>query len=80
MERLRAALEQKSAEWRSDLRREPAVARMVLRRLVGPLTIWEDDRPDFVQYEGPTTPENLLEGLANHLVSSPTGFEPVFWP
>ena len=80
-ERLRAALEKRSAEWKRDLRAEPTVARMVLRRLVGPLTLWnEAERPDFVEWKAnPKT--DLLDGLAPTLdVASPTGFEPVFWP
>src|SRR5262249_50822178 len=39
LKKLRAALRQRSKEWQSDLRSEPRVARMVLRRLVGPLTL-----------------------------------------
>lgn len=80
-ERLRAALEQRVKEWRKELRQEPAVARAVLRQLVGPITLWDDaERPDFVRFE--TTPTTgLLDGLTAHPSgASPTGFEPVFWP
>ena len=49
---------------------------MLLRRLVGPLTLW--NAHDGWRWEGDTTTE-LLDGLVHH-VASPTGFEPVFWP
>jgi hypothetical protein len=35
--KLRAALEQRAEQWKAQLRAEPKIARMVLRRLVGPL-------------------------------------------
>jgi hypothetical protein len=41
--RLRAALEQKIADWREVLRGEPRVARLLLRRLIGPITVWQDE-------------------------------------
>ena len=52
------------------------VARMVLRSLVGPLTLWdESERPEFVKLEAkPTT--GSLDGLATLEVASPAGFEP----
>jgi site-specific DNA recombinase len=82
LEQLRAALEQRAAEWRATLRDEPIVARRLLRRLVGPLTLWDASEPEaaWVDWETSLTPA-LLEGLAPiHVVASPTGFEPVFWP
>ncbi len=88
--RLRTALEQRAADWRSDLRAEPQVARLVLRRLVGPIVLFdESERPDFVKWEA-TPKTELLDGLAavgtgltqegasTLDVASPTGFEPVF--
>ena len=83
LDKLRAALEQRAEQWKADLRDEPKVARLLLRRLVGPLTLWDASEPQSVDFE--TTPTaGLLEGLVNcsaiQLVSSPTGFEPVFWP
>ena len=36
------ALEQWAAQWKTALRAEPKVARLLLRRLVGPLTLWEE--------------------------------------
>jgi DNA invertase Pin-like site-specific DNA recombinase len=80
-ERLRAALEQRAKAWQKELRAEPHIARLVLRRLVGPLTLWdESERPDFVRFETTPTVE-LLDGLAPTLLrASPPGFEPGFWP
>jgi hypothetical protein len=64
-----------------DLRAEPKIARLLVRRLIGPLTMWEEPRPDFIRWESNPTPEALLVGLVSTLqVASPTGFEPVFWP
>ena len=71
LEKLRAALEQRGAQWKADLRAEPQVARLVLRRLVGPLTLW-DEADDGARWEAEITPETLLDGLVQ-LVSSPTG-------
>jgi hypothetical protein len=78
-DRLRAALEQR-AKWKKDLRDEPRIARLVFRRLVGPITLHdESERPDWIKWEAaPTT--DLLAGLATLEGTSPTGFEPVFWP
>jgi hypothetical protein len=53
---------------------------MVLRRLVEPLTLWdESERPERIRWEAsPKT--DLLDDLAPTLEgTSPTGFEPVFW-
>ena len=80
LKKLRAALEQRATEWRATLRDEPIVARRLLRRLVGPLTLWDASEPEaaWVDFETVLTPA-LLEGLAPiQVVASPTGFEPVF--
>ena len=81
--KLRAALEQRAAEWKAQLRAEPHIARLVLRRVVGPIVLHDDgERPEFVTWETePTT--DLLDGLATlrtRLGSSPPGFEPGFQP
>jgi hypothetical protein len=78
---LREALTQRTAQWKADLRSEPAVARLLLRRLVGPLTLWDASTPgaDWCEWEASVTGTDLLDGLV-HLVASPTGFEPVSWP
>jgi hypothetical protein len=79
LERLREALLQRAEEWRAELRAEPHVARLLLRRLVGPLKIW-DAAEEGIAWEAAPKAE-LLDGLAPiHVVASPTGFEPVFWP
>ncbi len=79
IERLRAALEQRAAEWKDLLRAEPHIARLLLRKIVGPLVLF-DTAPDFCRFETTPTVE-LLDGLAPTLEgTSPTGFEPVFWP
>jgi DNA invertase Pin-like site-specific DNA recombinase len=59
---LRAALEQRIAEWREVLRGEPHVARLLLRRLIGPITLWTDEPQ-------PAVPEWLEQyvGLPEHL-------------
>ena len=70
MEKLRAALTQRAEQWKADLRAEPKVARL-LRRLVGPLTLWEETEAG-PRWEAETTPENLLDGLVQ-LGTSPAG-------
>ena len=74
--RLRAALEHRTEEWNRDLRAEPTVARLLLRRLIGPLEMHDEStRPDWIPYvrwEAPTTPEHLVDGLVQ-LGASPTG-------
>lgn len=68
IEKLRAALKQRAKQWKADLRAEPNIARLVLRRLVGPLTLWdESERPDFVKWKAEPTTE-LLDGLAPTLL------------
>jgi hypothetical protein len=42
-ERLRAALEQRTREWRTALGAEPEVARVMLRKLIGPITLWREE-------------------------------------
>jgi hypothetical protein len=83
IEKLRDALHQRAEQWKADLRTEPKVARLLLHRLVAPLTLWNAAEPstEWVEWEASVTPA-LLEGLAAlvHHVASPTGFEPVFWP
>jgi hypothetical protein len=74
--RLKAALEQRAKDWKRDLRAEPQVARMVVRRLVAPIVLHDEStRPEWVKWETePTT--GLLEGLApmpTLLVASPRG-------
>jgi len=64
IDRLRDALHQRAAEWRETLRDEPKVARLLLRRMVGPLTPFDPaDTTAFIEWEASVTPA-LLEGLA----------------
>jgi DNA invertase Pin-like site-specific DNA recombinase len=72
VERLREALTLRAAEWRHTLRSEPKLARLLLRRLVEPLTLYDESkRPEWVRAETPPKPA-LLDGLI-HQVASPTG-------
>ena len=51
------------------------MARLLLRRLVGPLTLWNATEPsaELVEWEASLTPA-LLEGLAPiQVMASPTG-------
>ena len=73
LDQLRAALDQRAADWKDQLRAEPAVARLLLRRLVGPMTLWMESETG-ARWEAETTTE-LLNGLVQ-LVASPEGFEP----
>jgi site-specific DNA recombinase len=78
IEALRDALNQRASEWKAMLRAEPKVARLMIRRLIGPLELPDDSpRPDFIEGVAEVKPA-LLDGL--HDVASLTGFEPVFWP
>src|SRR5262245_46465170 len=50
IERLREALEQRATEWRATLRSEPKVARLLIRRLIAPLELYEaSEMPDFIK-------------------------------
>lgn len=52
--KLRAALEQRTKEWRAALRAEPEVARVMLRRLIGPITLErEEPVPEFMKKDDP---------------------------
>src|SRR5688500_2797719 len=80
LKKLREALEQRAAEWRETHRDEPIVARRLLRRLVGPLTLWDASEPEaaWIDWETVLTPA-LLEGLAPiQVVASPTGMEYIY--
>lgn len=63
-ERLKAALEQRMKEWKRELRAEPQVARLVLRRLLSPIRLHNaTERPDFVEWVAEPS-VGLLDGLA----------------
>ena len=92
IEELRAALLQRAEDWRKTLRSEPQVARVLLRRLIGPLVLHDESTmPDFIKADAEVQ-AGLLDGLAPHSGvvvqgnhsyirdTSPAGFEPAFWP
>jgi hypothetical protein len=70
IEKLRAALTQRAERWKADLRAEPKVARLLLRRLVGPLTLWDesDAGPEWARWEASVTAD-LLDGLVQVVTS-----------
>ena len=74
IDELCAALEQQSQEWRGTLGAEPKVARVLLRRLIGPLTYADpEDTSAFDESVASLTPA-LLEGFLNvQVLASPTG-------
>jgi hypothetical protein len=73
-DQLRAALEQRIKEWKAQLCKEPSVGRLLLRRLVGPITLFEE-APEWCRFE--TVPRaELLDGLTPTLEgTSPNGVE-----
>ena len=74
IEALREALTQRAAEWRETLRAEPKVARLLLRKLIGPLELVDESQnPNFVDADTDIKPA-LLEGLQRvEKMASPTG-------
>ena len=71
--RLRAALEQRTVESKRDLRAETKIARLGLRRWIGPLTLHdESERPEWCRWEAQPTPDRLADWLVR-LVASPRG-------
>jgi hypothetical protein len=62
---LREALLQRAADWRATLRTEPGVARVLVRRLIGPLVLYDEStRPDFIKADAVAKP-SLLDGLVS---------------
>jgi hypothetical protein len=74
IDKLRDALTLRTAEWKAELRAEPQIARLVLRRFVGPMTLWEESARA-ARWEADRKTEELLDGLVQ-LGTSPAGFEP----
>jgi DNA invertase Pin-like site-specific DNA recombinase len=60
--KIRAALEQTAAEWKEILRGEPRIARPLIQRIIGPITLWEEEEV--------IVPEHLKKyvGLPPHLI------------
>jgi len=66
IEELRGALLQRAEDWRATLRKEPEVARVLVRRLIGPLVLYDEStRPDFIRADAEVKP-GLLDGLVPH--------------
>ena len=80
IEKLRDALTQRAAEWRVTLRSEPKVARLLLRRLVGPLVLHDEStRPDFIKADCEVK-TGLIDGLAEiQDVASPTRHDRLYF-
>jgi hypothetical protein len=80
LDQLRAALTERTATWRVALRREPDVARQVVRRLIQPMVMHDTSGPSakWVEWQTSVTTD-VLDGLYN-MMASPTGFEPVSKP
>jgi hypothetical protein len=72
---------QRAAEWKVTLREEPKVARLLLRRLIGPLVLTDDSqRPDWIDAEAEIK-DALLDGIhvdGIHDVTSPSGMGSIF--
>jgi hypothetical protein len=47
LQKLREVLEQRAADWRRTLREEPKVARLLIRRMIGPLELYDGSLPQF---------------------------------
>ncbi len=85
VEGLRKAIEARAATWREELRKSPELARLILKRLVGPLKLHEQPPAWMIERYGPRTfpvldvgtwsaevkPEGLLEAVGSQLGSSP---------
>jgi hypothetical protein len=70
-------LNQRAAEWRATPRLEPKVARMVLRRLIGPLVLYDEStRSDFVKTDA-VVETGLIDGLAE--IQDVASLMPVSW-
>jgi hypothetical protein len=72
-ERLREALERRRASWSAELRADPKVARLVLRRLLEPLTLWEE--PEGARWEAESKTFALVDGIvvvSSNWLASPT--------
>ena len=76
IDRLREALTLRAQQWRETLRTEPKVARVLIRRLISPLELYDASKPewqmpDFIKADA-TVKTGLIDGLAEiHEVASP---------
>lgn len=83
IERLRDALTQRAEEWKQTLRTEPRVARLLLRRLIGPIELYDASlpqwqMPEFIKADAEVK-TGLIDGLAEiHDVASPGGTDVLY--
>jgi len=76
--KLRDALTKRSEAWAMDLWRETDVARTVVRRLIGPLTLFDPSvpSPEWTEWETSVTAD-ILDGLCEYsLLASPRAVAP----
>jgi site-specific DNA recombinase len=82
--RLREELAARFADWRGVLRRQPQLARQIVKKLVdGPIRFTpkrDATGRGYFEFEAEGTFAKMLGNLGSISVASPTGFEPVFWP
>ena len=66
LDEIRDALLQRAENWRVTLRAEPQVARVLVRRLIGPLLLYDEStRPEFIRAEAEVK-HGLLDGIVPH--------------
>ena len=64
LDRLRTVLTDQAEAWTAELREEPKIARLLVRRLVGPMTLTDSqDFSGLVDWEATVTPDILDEML-----------------
>jgi hypothetical protein len=66
---------QRAAEWKQTLRTEPRVARLLLRRLIGPIELYDASKPewqmpDFIKADAEVK-TGLIDGLAEIQCGAP---------
>lgn len=82
---MRDALTQRAEEWKQTLRTEPKVARLLLRRLIGPIELYDASKPewqipDFIKPDA-VVKTGLIDGLPEiHDVARPHPIEPLLLP
>jgi hypothetical protein len=69
VEQLRHALEERCEQWTMDLRAPTEVARTVLRRLIGPILLWDDTGTAELLRWDAETKTDLLDGIVLHMAS-----------
>ena len=53
----------------------------MLRRLIDPITLWPEPRPNFIRWEAPTKAVGLLDGIEDApsiWLASPTGSDGLY--